>query len=136
MVATIKPDKHLIKPFPRFTYKEIMERYASDKPDLRYGLEIADLTDIAGKTEFGIFTNAIASGGKVKGLAAPGCGDYTRHQLDELNRLVLESGAKGLLTVSLGSPGGGLEELSHDMVKSVAAKYLSLDQIKEMAQWD
>jgi len=134
LVATIKPEKRIIKPFPRFTYKEIMERYASDKPDLRYGLEIADLTDIAGKTEFCIFTDAIASGGKIKGLAAPGCGDYTRHQLDELNRLVLESGAKGLLTVSLGSPGGTLEELSHDMVKSVAAKYLSLDRIKEMAR--
>ena len=134
LVATIKPEKHLVKPFPMFTYKEIMERYASDKPDLRYGLEIADLSDIASQTEFGIFTNAIASDGKVKGLAAPGCGDYTRHQLDELNRLVLESGAKGLLTVSLGSPGGSLEELSHDTVKSVAAKYLSLDRIKEMAQ--
>jgi aspartyl-tRNA synthetase len=134
LVATIKPEKRLIKPFPRFTYKEIMERYASDKPDLRYGLEIADLTDIAGQTEFAIFTNAIAIGGKIKGLAASGCGDYTRHQLEELNRLVLDSGARGLLTVSLGSPGGNLQELSHDMVKSVAAKYLTLEQIKEMAR--
>jgi aspartyl-tRNA synthetase len=134
LVSTITPDKHVIKPFPRFTYKEILERYASDKPDLRYGLEVADLTDIAGQTEFDIFTNAIAGGGKVKGLAAPGCGDYSRHQLDELNRLVLDAGAKGLLTVSLGSPGGSLEELAPDMVKSVAAKHLTLDQIREMAQ--
>jgi aspartyl-tRNA synthetase len=134
LVRTITPDKHVIKPFSRFTYKEILERYASDKPDLRYGLEVADLTDIAGQTEFDIFTNAIAGGGKVKGLAAPGCGDYSRHQLDELNRLVLDAGAKGLLTVSLGSPGGSLEELAPDMVKSVAAKHLTLDQIREMAQ--
>ena len=134
LVGTITPEKRLVKPFPMFTYKEIMERYASDKPDLRYGLEIADLTDIAGQTDFTIFTSVIAGMGKVKGLAAPGCSDYSRHQLGELNRLVLESGAKGLLTISLGSPGGSLEELSPETVKSVAAKYLTLDQIKEMAQ--
>lgn len=134
LVATVTPLKHIIKPFPRFTYREIMERYASDKPDLRYGLEIADLTDTAGKTEFAIFTGAVTSGGRVEALAAPGCGDYTRHQLDELNRLVLDAGAKGLLTISLGSPGGGLDALTTDDVKSVAAKYLTLSQIKEMAQ--
>jgi aspartyl-tRNA synthetase len=134
LVSTITPEKHVIKPFPRFTYKEIMERYASDKPDLRYELEIADLTDIAGQTEFDIFTDAIASGGKVKGMTAPGCGDYSRHQLDELNRLILDAGAKGLLTISLGSPGGSLDELTQEMVKSVAAKYLTPDQIREMAQ--
>ncbi len=134
LVETITPEKHLIKPFSRFTYKEIMERYASDKPDLRYQLEIADLTDIASRTEFAIFTGAIEGRGKVKALSAPGCGDYTRHQLDELKRMVLDSGAKGLLTISLGSPGGALDELAIDEVKSVAAKYLTIDQIKEMAQ--
>jgi aspartyl-tRNA synthetase len=133
LVQTIKPEKHLIKPFPRFTYAEAIERYASDKPDLRYGLEVADLTDIAGRTEFGVFTTAVSGGGRVKGLAAPGCGEYSRHQLGELNRLVLDAGAEGLLTISLGSPGGGLEELAPDMIKSVAAKYLSLEQIQEMA---
>lgn len=134
LVSTITPQKHLIKPFPRFTYKEIMERYASDKPDLRYTLEIADLTGVASKTEFAIFTDVISAGGRVKGLTAPGCGEYTRHQLDELNRLVLDSGAKGLLTISLGSPGGALDELAIDDVKSVAARYLTIDQIQEMAQ--
>jgi aspartyl-tRNA synthetase len=133
LVKTIKPDLRVIEPFPRLTYADVMERYASDKPDLRYGLQIADLTDIAAATEFGIFTAAVSGGGKVKGLAAPGCGEYSRHQLDELNRLVLNAGAQGLLTISLGSPGGSLEELTGDTVKSVAAKYLSLEQIKNMA---
>jgi aspartyl-tRNA synthetase len=134
LVETIKPELKVVKPFPRLKYADIMERYASDKPDLRYGLEIADLTDIAAETEFGIFTGAIENGGKVKGLTAPGCGEYTRHQLDELNKMVLSAGAKGLLTISLGSSGGGLDDLTEDTVKSVAAKYLSLDQIKEMAK--
>jgi aspartyl-tRNA synthetase len=133
LVGTVKPEKQLIKPFPRFTYAEVMAKYASDKPDLRYGLEIADLTAIGANTDFGVFTKAVSGGGKVKGLAAPGCGEYSRHQLEDLNRLVLDTGAKGLLTVSLGSPGGGLEELTRDMVKSVAAKYLTMEQIREMA---
>ncbi len=133
MVETIKPEIKLIKPFPKMTYTEAMERYGSDKPDLRYGLELADLTDIAAQTDFAIFRTAIDNGGKVKSISAPGCGEYSRHQLDELNKLVLNAGAKGLLTISLGSKGGGLEGLSLDEVKSVAAKYLTIEHVKEMA---
>jgi len=133
LVETIKPDLQIIKPFPRLTYAEAIERYASEKPDLRYGLEIADLTDIAARTDFAIFRTAINKGGRVKGLTAPGCGEYSRHQLDELNRLVLDAGAGGLLTISLGSKGGGLDSLSLEDIKSVAAKFLTLEQVKEMA---
>ena len=82
-----------------------MARYASDKPDLRYGLEIADITDIAAQTDFGVFKTAIANGGKVRVLAAPGCGDYTRHQLEELNQLAVSAGAKGLLDHLSGDTG-------------------------------
>jgi len=133
LVKAITPELTLVTPFPRLTYAETMLRYASDKPDLRYGLEIADLTDIAGKTDFTVFKTAVAAGGVVRGFAVPACGDYTKKQLDELNQLAVSAGAKGLLTVSLGSPGGSLAELTHDMVKSVAAKYLTLEQVKEMA---
>jgi len=132
LVKAIKPEMHLVKPFPRLTYVDAMARYASEKPDLRYGLEIADITDIARKTEFGVFQTAIAHNGKVRAMAAPGCGDYSRHQLEELNQLALGAGAKGLLTISLGTPGGRLADLTHDMVKSVAAKFLSLEQVKEI----
>jgi aspartyl-tRNA synthetase len=134
LVQTIKPELKIIKPFPRLTYADAMARYASDRPDLRYGLEIADLTDIAQKTEFGVFQTAIAHNGRVRVMAAPGCGDYTRHQLEELNQLALSAGAKGLLTISLGTSGGKLNDLTHDMVKSVAAKFLSLEQVKEIAK--
>jgi aspartyl-tRNA synthetase len=133
LVKAIKPEMRLVKPFPRLTYADAMTRYASEKPDLRYGLEIADITDIARKTEFGVFKTAIAHNGKVRAMAAPGCGDYTRHQLEELNQLALSAGAKGLLTISLGTSGGKLNDLTHDMVKSVAARFLSLEQVKEMA---
>jgi aspartyl-tRNA synthetase len=133
LVRTIRPELKLIQPFPRLSHREAMERYGSEKPDLRYGLQIADLTDIAAKTEFSVFKNAIAGGGKVKGMAAPGCGEYTRGQLEELNQLAVSSGAGGLLTVSLGTPGGGLNGLTQDMVKSVAVRFMTIEQVKEMA---
>ncbi|MBN1862627.1 MAG: aspartate--tRNA ligase, partial [Dehalococcoidales bacterium] len=85
LVKMTKPDMRLIKPFPRLSYAEAMERYGSDKPDMRFGLEIKDLSDIAAESEFAIFQSAVAGGGQVKGIAAPGCAGYTRGQLDELN---------------------------------------------------
>ncbi len=133
LVETIKPELHLVKPFPLLTYTEAIERYGSDKPDLRYDLEIADLTDIAARTDFAILRTAIDNGGKVKGITAPGCGEYSRSQLEELNKLVLSAGAGGLLTVSLGAKGGGLDGLTLNEVKSVAAKFLTLEQVKEIA---
>jgi len=134
MVETIKPDMRVIKPFPRLSYAEAMERYGMDKPDLRFGLEIRDLSDIVAQSDFSVFRSVIASGGKVKGICAPACAAYTRHQLDELNRLVQGLGAEGLVTMALGTPGGSLDNLTIEMVRSVAAKFLTLDQIKEMAE--
>lgn len=132
LVSAIKPGARVIRPFPRLSYAEAMERYATDRPDLRFGLEIADISDIAARTEFGVFQTAINGGGKVKCLAAPGCGEYSRGQLEELNRLATEAGAGGLLTISLG--GRGVDEaLTMDMVKSVAARFLTLEQVKEIA---
>jgi aspartyl-tRNA synthetase len=134
MVQTFKPKLRLTKPFPRLTYTEAMERYGSDRPDLRFGLEIEDLTDIVAQSEFSVFRSAITEGGKVKGICSPGCANYTRGQLEELNKLAQSLGAKGLLTVSLGESPGSLDNLTHDMVKSVAAKYLTLDQLKEIGR--
>jgi len=134
MIEMIKPEVQLIKPFPRLTFNEAMERYGTDKPDLRFGLEVSDLSDIAAQTSFSVFCSAITEGGKVKGIYAPGCGSYTRGQLDELNKLVLRLGAEGLVTVALGSSAGSLDDLTFEEVRSVAAKFLTLDQIKQMAE--
>jgi len=134
MVETIKPEMRLIKPFPRLTYAQTMERYGTDKPDLRFGLEIRDLSDIAAQSDFSVFRSAIAEGGKVKGICAPGCATYTRHQLDELNKIVKVLDAAGLTTIALGTSVGSLDNLTVEMLRSVAAKFLTLDQIKEMAR--
>jgi aspartyl-tRNA synthetase len=133
LAAAIRPEMRAISPFPRLTYAEAMDRYGSDKPDLRFGLEIKELTDIAAGTDFTIFQSVIKEGGKVKGISAPGCAGYTRGQLDELNRLARELGAGGLVTISLSPEATSLEALTMAEVKSVAAKFLTLDQIKEIA---
>jgi len=134
LVEAVKPEMRVIKPFPRLTYAEAMECYGSDKPDLRFGLEIRDLSDIAAQTDFSVFRSAIAEGGTVKGICAPDCGDYSRGQLEELNRLVQSLGAAGLLTIALGTSAGELDNLTLDMVRSVASKFLTLEQVKEMAR--
>src|SRR3990172_5057492 len=121
MVEAIKPEARMINPFPRLSFGEAMERYGTDKPDLRFGLEIGDLSDIAAQTSFSVFRSAIARGGKVKGISVPGGANYTRSQLEELNKLVQSLGAEGLLTVSLGTAAGNLDDLTGAMVKSVAA---------------
>jgi aspartyl-tRNA synthetase len=134
MVRTIKPEMRMIKPFPRLSYAEAMDRYGTDKPDLRFGMEIGDLSDIVAESGFDIFTSAIAGGGRVKGICAPGCAGYTRHQLDELSRLAQSLGAGGLVTISLEASANSLNDLTSEMVRSAAAKFLTLDQIREMAE--
>ncbi len=134
MMEAVRPEMRMIKPFPRLSYSDAMERYGTDKPDLRFGMEIGDLSDIAAETDFSIFKSALISGGKVKGICAPGCAAYTRHQLEELGRLARDFGAGGLVTISLGAAGGSLDDLTLEMVKSVATKYLTLEQVKKMAE--
>jgi aspartyl-tRNA synthetase, bacterial type len=84
-------------PLPRITYNEAMSRYGSDKPDTRYGMEITDISDIAAKTGFGVFTSAIENGGSVRGICLKdGAKVYTRKEIDKLVEYVKGIGAKGL----------------------------------------
>ncbi len=133
MVEAVVPSKKVIKPFPRISYRQAMDLYGSDKPDLRFGMEMRDLTDVAASSEFSLFKKVAADGGRIKGICAKGCATYTRTQLEELNKFVQSYGAGGLLTFALGSTPGDIDQLTSDKVKSVAAKYMTLTQIKEMA---
>ncbi len=134
MIEKLKPELRLQKPFPRLSYTEIMERFGSDKADLRFGLELSDLSDIAGETEFSVFSRAVAEGGRVKGICVPGCADYTRGQLEDLNKLVKSLGAAGILTIALDSSTGSLDDITIENVKSVASKYLTVEQVKAIAE--
>ena len=107
MVEKLTPEKKLIKPFPRLPYNEVMARYGSDKPDLRFGLEMTDVTDLAGETEFRVFLNTVEQGGIVKGFVAPGQGHYTGSDMRRLEETAKEFGAAGMSHVRLqgeGSP--------------------------------
>jgi len=128
LVETVRPDMRLLKPFPYFSYKEAMEKYGTDKPDIRFGLEIKDISDIATGTNFQVFRSVLDCGGKAKGICVPGCGHYTRHQLDELINFAKGCGARGLTTIAF--TGGAI---TLDEVKSAAAKYLTPRQLEEIA---
>jgi aspartyl-tRNA synthetase len=134
MMAKLKPELKINAPFLRLSYAEAMEKYGSDKPDLRFGMEIGDISDIAIKTEFEVFKNVVSGGGKVKAIVAPGCAVYTRSQMDELNALAQGLGAQGLLTISLGNGPGNMADLTMEMVKSRASKFITVEQVKEMAE--
>ena len=89
--------EELALPLPRFTHAEVMERYGTDKPDLRFGMELIDIGEIAGACGFGVFKNTIESGGRVRGINARGAAEtYSRKMIDELTDYVSEHGAKGL----------------------------------------
>lgn len=83
-------------PFPRLTYVEAMERYGSDKPDTRFGLEIIDVSDIVSESGFKVFSGAVAAGGSVKCLSVSGCGGWSRGEIDKKEALAKKWGAKGL----------------------------------------
>ena len=127
LVETVRPEMRVLRPFPRFSYGEVMERYGTDKPDVRFGLELKDISDIAAQTGFAVFRSAVAGGGRVKGICAPGCAHYSRHQLDELISLARTCGVEGLTTVALAG-----ETVALDKVKSAAAKYLTSAQLKDI----
>ncbi len=119
------PGKRLLaSPFPRLTYQEAMERYGSDRPDLRFGLELRDVTDVVAQSEFGVFRSAVAAGGRVKALVAPGCAGYSRSQVDELTRVAQSGGAKGLATLAVSAEG----------VRSPVAKFLSDAEVRGIVE--
>ncbi|MDN5344740.1 MAG: aspartyl-tRNA synthetase [Clostridia bacterium] len=92
-------------PIPRLTYREAMARFGSDKPDLRFDLEIVDVSDVVKGSGFKVFSSAVAGGGVVRGLCAPGCANFSRRELDELTQAAAVFGAKGLAWMALTGEG-------------------------------
>ncbi len=84
------------RPFMRLTYQEAMARYGSDKPDLRFGMELTDLSEVLARCGFKVFQDVLQKGGQVKALVAPGCGTYSRKELDDLTKFAARYRAKGL----------------------------------------
>ncbi len=132
LTTAIRPDVTLPRPFPRLTYAEAIARFGTDKPDLRYGLELASISEIASASEFGVFKSAVMEGGEVRGLAMPGGAELSRRQIDELTALAQAHGAKGLVSMAL-TGDGGLESLTPADVRSPVGRFFSVEQVQAMA---
>ena len=117
------------KPFPRLTYADSMLRFGNDKPDLRFGMEIRDVTDIVAASEFGVFAKAAESGGVVRGIVAPGQADITRSQIDQLTEFCRTFGAKGLVWIGLQA--GDERDIS---LRSPIAKFLNSVEIERLVE--
>jgi len=114
----IRPDKKIqTVPFPRMTYKDAMETYGSDKPDLRFELKFTDVTDIAANCDFSVFSSTAKDGGIVKAMNVPGGGKMSRKDIDDLTDLAQRHGAKGLAWVRVGEESG-------PVVKNAGAAFL------------
>jgi aspartyl-tRNA synthetase len=121
LVRELVPHRKLqASPWPRLAYREAMDRFGTDKPDLRYGLEIMDVSDLAPGCGFRVFEQAVDGGGTVRGLNARGCGGYSRAQIDELAAFVAPFGAKGLAYLALPESGD---------VRSSFAKFLTDERL-------
>jgi len=110
----------LATPFPRISFADAMRRYGSDKPDTRFGMELADLSEVLATTQAGIFTTALDAGGSVYALALPGGGSLTRKQFDEWVEFAKGRGARGLAWGVVEDDGG---------LRSPIAKFLSDDEV-------
>jgi aspartyl-tRNA synthetase len=107
--------------FQRLTYREAMNRYGSDKPDLRFDLEFKDFNEIAKKSDFGVFKGAVEQGGSVKTLVVPGCAGYSRKQISDLEETAKIYGAKGLawMKVTDGGLEGGISKFFHPLASEI-----------------
>ncbi|KKC29891.1 aspartyl-tRNA synthetase [Caldanaerobacter subterraneus subsp. pacificus DSM 12653] len=117
-------DVDLDIPFRRLTYQEAMERFGTDKPDLRFGMELKDLSDILRESEFNVFKNALKNGGSIRGINVKGAALMTRKQLDELVEFAKNFGAKGLLWM----------QVLEGEVKSPATKFLTEGELNKILE--
>lgn len=124
LVQEIVPEKRLLSsPWPCFTYQQVMERYGKDNPDIRFGMELHDLTDLAAGCGFSVFENAVSAGGNVRAINARGLGDYSRKQIEELNEYVQKFKAKGLAYLAITSSGER---------RSSFARFLSEERLQQI----
>ncbi len=114
----------LPSPFPRLTHKEAMDRYGSDKPDTRFGLELKDLCDIARRSDFKVFRTVVEKGGLVKGLNAKGLAGLSRKEIENLTHEAMARGAKGLAWMKVSETG----------LEAPITKFFSADILSELSQ--
>ena len=110
-------------PLPRMTYAEAMERFGSDKPDVRFGMELKNISDVVAGTDFVVFKSALENGGSVRAINAKGCGSFPRKKIDSLVEFVKTSKAKGLAWIVVNADG---------TIKSQIAKFFTPEKMQEI----
>lgn len=120
------------QPFPILTYDEAMQKYGIDRPDLRFGLELFDLGPIVAESGFGVFKNAIANGGQVRGVRYPGGASLSRREIDELTELLKPYGARGLAWIGVTGEPDGEGHYTGDSLRSQITKFFSQEEIDRM----
>lgn len=113
------------RPFPRISYKDALDRYGIDRPDLRFELPLIDISDLASAGTFSVFRSALAAEGIVKGLRVPGAGGYTRKEIDTVTEFARSLGAKGLVTLAMSATGD---------VKSPLTKFMSTEEVQAIIE--
>ena len=131
LVESIIPDKKINKPFPKITYHESMDRYGTDKPDLRFGLEIIDITKCFFASEFQVFQKVIEDGGVVQGIVVPGQGNMSRKKLDKLVEKARQLGAQGLVWIGLPEELAS-EDYDLENIRSSISKYITQEELKKV----
>lgn len=115
----------VLLPIPRMTWQEAMDRYGSDKPDIRFGMELCDVTEVVKGCEFAVFKGAIENGGSVRGINAKGQGSMPRKKIDKLVSFVKDYGAKGLAYIAIQEDG---------TVKSSFAKFMTEEEMAQLVR--
>ena len=117
------------KPFLRMSYAEAMERYGSDKPDIRFGMEIVDIGDIVKDCDFRVFRNAIEADGKVSAIVGPGCSEFSRQQIKTLEKFVKGFGAAGLMSIAVARGDNGKKTFTSQLTK-----FITEEELQEIAK--
>ncbi len=122
MIESVAPAKKLSKPFPRISYDEAMDRYATDKPDLRFGLEMTEVSDLASETEFRVFLTTVQGGGRIKGFVVPGEAQFTSSRVRELEDTAKEAGAGGLSHIRYRGSGPVGQQKEEEILQSAGLR--------------
>ena len=123
MIPAVAPNKKLLStPWRKISYRTAMETYGSDKPDLRFGMELMDVSDIFAKSEFKVFQSALATGGVIKCIIAPRSADMSRKEVDALTEVAKSFGAKGMPTLAVTAEG----------VKGSASKFVTPEEVEAL----
>jgi aspartyl-tRNA synthetase len=125
MIPAVAPHKKLLSsPWPKFSHHEVLEKYGSDKPDLRFGMELFELNDVFAKSEFRVFRSTLDAerGGVIKCIVAPKSADMSRKEVDALTEVAKSFGAKGMPTLAITAEG----------VKGSAAKFVTLEEVEAL----